>query len=214
MTYTTNGTNGTDKLLGNYGGYRKLKSFQASVIIYDLTVEFCERYIKSFKLKDQIEGAARSGSQNIGEASKNSGTSKQSELRLMQVARASLEELKLDFEAFLRQNNLAVWEKGDARVVEVRRLAYIENRTNGTYGTYMTNAESAANCLLCLINQANFLLDNQLKFLSKDLVMKGDFKDRFKELRKQEILGKEKDYDEFLRELGMKRLQDGRVVEL
>lgn len=207
-------TNGTDKLLGKYGGYKKLKSFQASVIIYDLTVEFCQRYIKSFKLKDQIEGAARSGSQNIGEASKNSGTSKQSELRLTQVARASLEELKLDFEAFLRQNNLPVWEKNDARVEEVRRLAYLENRTNGTYRTYMTNEEAGANCLLCLVNQANFLLDQQLKFLSADLLHNGDFKERFKEARKKEVLGKEKDFDEFLREQGLKRLEDGRVVEL
>jgi restriction system protein len=204
-------TNTTYNLMGQHGAYKNLKSFQVSVIIYDLTVEFCQRYIKSFKLKDQIEGAARSGSQNIGEASKNSGTSKQSELRLTEVARGSLEELMLDMQAFLRQNNLPIWGKEDARAREVRALAYVEDRTNRTY---MTDVEIAANCLLCLIHQANFLLDQQLKSLSKDLMQNGDFKDRLKQFRKQEILGNEKNYDEFLQELGMKRLEDGRVVQL
>lgn len=170
------------------------------------------------KLVRGEEGAGRGGPQNIGEGSRTSGSSKQSELRLTQVARASLDELKLDYEAYLRQRNLPLWDKNDARVLAIRKLAYQPNRTYKTYMSYMDKHESAANCLLCVINQANFLLDKQLAAQDKDLAEKGDFKERYKQARKKQIIktfvDNNDDYDEFLKQHNMRRLENGRVVGL
>jgi len=100
------------ELIPKHGGYRKLKSFQVSQVVYDVTVRFCDRYIDKFsRTRDQMVQAARSGVQNIAEGSQASATSKKTELKLTQVARASLEELKLDYEDFLRQRGLAQWER-------------------------------------------------------------------------------------------------------
>lgn len=98
-------------LIPKHGGYRKLKSFQVAQLVYDITVRFCDRYVNRFsRTRDQMAQAARSGVQNIAEGSQASATSKKTELKLTQVARASLEELKLDYEDFLRQNNLLTLE--------------------------------------------------------------------------------------------------------
>lgn len=202
------------ELIPKHGGYKNLKSFQTTEIIYDLIVEFCRRYIKSFKLKDQIEGAARGGSFNIAEGSKNSGTSKQTEIRLVEVARGSQEELQRDLLAFLRQNNFPVWEKNDPRALEIRQLGYRTDRTYKTYMTYMQQPETAANCLLCLSNQAAYLIDQQLRALGKDLSQHGDFRDRYKEVRKEQILSDGPPMDEFLKSQGLRRLENGRVVGL
>ena len=168
MTYRTYTT--YMNIIAKHGGYENLKSFQMAQIAYDLNFQFCEKYVPSHKMRDQMEGAGRGGAQNIGEGSRTSGTSKQSELRLVNVARASLDELKLDYEAFLRQRNLPMWDKNDSRILVIRKLAYEPNRTYKTYMTYMTGPESAANCVLCVINQANYLLDQQLRSLEKDLM--------------------------------------------
>lgn len=99
-------------LIPKHGGYRKLKSFKVAQLVYDVTVRFCDKYIDRFsRTKDQMVQAARSGVQNIAEGSQASATSKKMELKLTQVARASLEELKLDYEDFLRQRGLARWER-------------------------------------------------------------------------------------------------------
>lgn len=99
-------------LIPKHGGYRKLKSFQVAQLVYDITVRFCDKYIDKFsRTKDQMVQAARSGVQNIAEGSQASATSKKTELKLTQVARASLEELKLDYEDFLRQRGLLQWER-------------------------------------------------------------------------------------------------------
>lgn len=98
------------ELVPKHGGYRRLKSFQIGQLIYDLTVRFCELYIdRKSRTRDQMVQAARSGVQNIAEGSQASGTSKKSELKLTNVARASLEELRLDYEDFLRQRGLPLW---------------------------------------------------------------------------------------------------------
>ena len=100
----------SEKLIPKHGGYRKLKSFQIAQLIYDITVRFTELYIDKFsRSRDQMVQAARSGVQNIAEGSQASGTSKKTELKLTNVARASLEELRLDYEDFLRQRNLPLW---------------------------------------------------------------------------------------------------------
>ena len=105
-----------EKLIPPHGGYRNLKSFQVAQLVYDVTVRFCDKYTdKRSRTKDQMVQAARSGVQNIAEGSQASGTSKKTELKLTNVARASLEELKLDYEDFLRQGGLPMWERNDTR---------------------------------------------------------------------------------------------------
>lgn len=101
-----------EPLIPKHGGYRKLKSFQVAQLVYDITVRFCDKYIdRKSRTHDQMVQAARSGVQNIAEGSQVSATSKKMELKLTQVARASLEELKLDYEDFLRQRGLRQWER-------------------------------------------------------------------------------------------------------
>jgi len=117
--------------------------------------------------------AARSERQNIAEGSQTSVTSKKTELKLVGVTRASLEELLLDYEDYLRQNGLKLWGKEDPKTKDVRELAYMANRTNETYKTYLTAPEEFANCLICLIHQANYLLDRQLQTLERDFVTYG-----------------------------------------
>src|SRR6266404_4883337 len=105
-----------EKLIPLHGGYRRLKSFQVAQLVYDVTARFCDRYIeKRSRTHDQMVQAARSGVQNIAEGSQASGTSKKTELTLTNVARASLEELRLDYEDFLRQHGLPLWDRKDPR---------------------------------------------------------------------------------------------------
>ncbi len=119
----------TDPLIPVHGGYRHLKSFQVAQLAFDLTARFCDRYIsKRSRTHDQMVQAARSGVQNIAEGSKASGTSKKTELKLTNVARASLEELKLDYEDFLRQRGLPLWPHHDPRrrALVARRCRTVE----------------------------------------------------------------------------------------
>src|SRR5689334_22470839 len=118
-----------ESLIPKHGGYRNLKSFQVAQLVYDVTIRFCNRYIeKRSRTHDQMVQAARSGVQNIAEGSQASGTSKKSELKLTNVARASLEELRLDYEDFLRQRDLEQWAREDVRRAELiaRRPATAE----------------------------------------------------------------------------------------
>ena len=105
-----------EPLIQKHGGYRHLKSFQVAQLVYDITIRFCDRYIeKRSRTHDQMVQAARSGVQNIAEGSMASATSKKTELKLTNVAKASLEELRLDYEDFLRQRKLVLWEEDDPR---------------------------------------------------------------------------------------------------
>src|SRR5258708_33333724 len=115
--------NEQEKLIRLHGGYRKLKSFHVAQLVYDVTVRFCDRYIDArSRTHDQMVQAARSGVQNIAEGSQASGTSKKMEMKLTNVARASLEELRLDYEDFLRHRNLQQWERNDPRRVRLIEL--------------------------------------------------------------------------------------------
>ena len=106
-----------ESLIPKHGGYRNLKSFQVAQLVYDVTARFCDRYIdRRSRTHDQMVQAARSGVQNIAEGSQAAGTSKKTELKLTNVARASLEELRLDFEDFLRQRGLPLWDRKDPRL--------------------------------------------------------------------------------------------------
>jgi restriction system protein len=175
-------------LISPHGGYRNLKSYQMAEIIYDATAIFCDLFVdKRSRTHDQMVQAARSGKQNIAEGSMVSGTSKKSELKLIGIARASLEELLLDYNDFLRQRGLALWEKGHQKAQAIRKLAWEKYRSYTTYKTYIESSspEVAANTLICLIHQANYLLDQQLRQLEKQFLEKGGFTEKLHHMRQQ-----------------------------
>lgn len=171
-----------------HGGYDKLKSYQMSVLVYDATVKFCDRFIDpKSRTHDQMVQAARSGNKNIAEGSQVSGTSKKMELKLVGVARASLEELLGDYKDFLRQRGMAEWGKSHPMAGVVRRLAYAKDRSYKTYSSYIENAppEVAANTMLCLVHQTNYLLDQQLRQLEQAFLEEGGFTERLYQARQQ-----------------------------
>jgi len=173
--------NDGSSIIEPHGGYRSLKAYQTAEIIYDGTVKFCERFIDPrSRTTDQMIQSARSGKQNIAEGSQASGTSKKTELKLVGIARASLEELLQDYQDFLRQRQLPLWNKEHPQAKKIRNLAYQENRSYLTYRTYIedSSAEVAANTLICLVHQANYLLDQLLRQLDKQFLEKGGFTER------------------------------------
>jgi four helix bundle suffix protein len=176
------------RLVPPHGGYRDLKSYQMAEVVYDATVAFCDRFVdRRSRTHDQMVQAARSGKQNIAEASMASGTSKKTELKLVGVARASLEELLLDYQDFLRQKGLPIWGKDDARAQTVRALARVANRSYSTYRPYFENqdSETAANAAACVIHQTNYLLDQQLRALEQAFLQEGGFTERLYRIRSQ-----------------------------
>ena len=175
-----------EKLIPSHGGYETLQSYQMSVLVYDATVKFCDRFIdRKSRTHDQMVQAARSGNKNIAEGSQVSGTSKKMELKLVGVARGSLEELLGDYKDFLRHRNLAEWGKDHPMAHMVRRLAYAKDRSDTTYETYIENAppEVAANTMLCLIHQTNYLLDQQKRQLGQAFLDEGGFTERLYRVR-------------------------------
>ncbi|MBM4305726.1 MAG: four helix bundle protein [Deltaproteobacteria bacterium] len=176
------------QLIPPHGGYRELQSYRMAEIVFDATAAFCDRFIdRRSRTHDQMVQAARSGKQNIAEGSMASGTSKKTELKLIGVARASLEELLIDFQDFLRQQKLPLWGKNDAKAQAIRKLAWAENRSYKTYKTYFeqSSPEVAANAAICLIHQTNYLLDQQLRALEKEFLKEGGFTERLYRTRKQ-----------------------------
>jgi len=177
----------TRGLIGPHGGYRNLKAYRNTEIIYDATIEFCRRFINPrSRTTDQMVQAARSGKQNIAEGSQASGTSKKIELKLIGIARASLEELLQDYLDYLRQHGLSLWGKDHMQAIRIRKLAYVDNRSYMTYRSYIEKApaEVAANTMICLIHQANYLLDQLLRQLEKQFLEQGGFTERLYHSRK------------------------------
>ena len=176
------------QLIPPHGGYRELQSYKMSEIVYDATIVFCNRFINiRSRTHDQMVQAARSGKQNIAEGSMASGTSKKTELKLIGVARASLEELLLDYEDYLRQKGLPLWEKEHEQARKIRALAHEKNRSYTTYKTYIeqSSTETAANTMICMIHQTNYLLDQQLRALEKDFLKEGGFTERLYRVRSE-----------------------------
>ena len=204
-------SDGSDKrrLIPAHGGYRKLRSFQSAQLVYDGTVVFCDRFVdppspkgyggarKPSRMADQMVQAARSGVQNIAEGSMAPATSKKTELKLTGVARASLEELLLDYEDFLRQHRLRLWDKNSREALAVRGRyqqtpsdqsgksdeSDRADRSDGSeasdpYCLKTASPEVAANTLICLINQASFLLWRQLQKLEQGFLTEGGFTER------------------------------------
>ncbi len=169
-----------------HGGYEELLSFQKARIVYDATVCFCERFMnKRDRTIDQMVQAARSGKQNILEGSQVSGTSKEGEIKLVGVARASLGELLEDYEDFLRTRKLKLWDKNSKEARFVRRLGAQKNRSYETYRTYIETRppEVVANILICLIHQTNYLLDQQLRQLEQAFLKEGGLRERMTRAR-------------------------------
>lgn len=157
-------------------------------IIHDATVAFCGRFIDPrSRTNDQMVQAARSGKQNIAEGSTASATSRKTELKLTGVARASLEELLIDYQDYLRQHGLALWPKEHPQAREVRSLAYESDRSYTSYKALFEGAppETAANAAICLIHQANYLLDRQLRTLEKGFLEQGGFTERLYRARSE-----------------------------
>ena len=203
-----------EPLIPKHGGYRKLKSFQIAQLVYDVTVRFCDRYVeKRSRTHDQMVQAARSGVQNIAEGSMASGTSKKTELKLTNVARASLEELRLDFEDFLRQRGLMFWDKLSPHRADLiaRRPATADDvdawvkgllgrdglgGPDGKHGpkskvstpsieSTTAFAELSANAALTLIMVACSLLDRQLTSQAKAFETEGGFTERLYKKRRE-----------------------------
>jgi four helix bundle suffix protein len=169
-----------------HGGYEDLLSFQKARIVYDGTVRFCERFLdRRDRTVGQMVQAARSGKQNILEGSKASGTSKDAEIKLVNVARASLEELLEDYRDFLRVRKLSLWDKNSREARFVRRLGSHENKSYESYRTYIETrpAPVVANILICLIHQTNYLLDQQLRQLEKAFLEEGGLRERMTRAR-------------------------------
>jgi four helix bundle suffix protein len=178
----------SERLIPPHGGYRELQSYRMAEIVFDATVAFCDRFIdRRSRTHDQMVQAARSGKQNIAEGSMASGTSKKTELKLIGVARASLEELLLDFQDYLRQQGSPLWGKDHPKAKEVRKLAYASYRSYETYKTYFEEREPeiAANAAICLIHQTNYLLDQQLRALEKGFLKEGGFTERLYRARSE-----------------------------
>lgn len=174
-------------VIRTHGGYASLKAYQTLEIVCDGTVVFCRRFIPpGSRTRDQMDQAARCGKQNVVEASAAAGTSSKTELKLMGVARASLEELLEDYKDYLRQHGLALWSKNDPRALAIRKLAYAENRSYTTYKSYFedADAEVAANTAICLINQAAYLLDRLIKQLDQAFLEHGGVTERMYRARK------------------------------
>lgn len=161
----------------NYKGYKSLPFFKQAEIVYDLTVEFVKKYIDfKSRTKDQMEQAARSGKQNIAEGYLQK--SMEGRIKLVGVARGSLEELLNDYQDFLRQRGLKLWKKDSSAAKAVRALAYNNYKSYNDYKIYIDQGpEPAANAAICLINQTNSLLDQKLRWLEEQFVKEGGFRE-------------------------------------
>ena len=172
-----------------HGGYRNLLSYQRAEVVYDATVWFCRRYLdRRDRTVDQMVQAARSGKQNIIEASMASGTSKETEIKLTNVARASLEELLADYRDFLRTRGMALWDKNSREALFVRKLGANKNASYESYRTYIETRPPGvmANIIICLIHQTNYLLDQQIRQLEKAFVEEGGLRERMTRARLNE----------------------------
>jgi len=169
-----------------HGGYESLLSFQKARIVYDGTVHFCGRFVdRRSRTHDQMVQAARSGKQNILEGSQASGTSKETEIKLTNVARASLEELLEDYRDFLRVRGFAEWSKEHSHT---RRLRELNREPGASYATFKKGIEHpdpaiAANVMIGLIKLTNYLLDRQLRRLEQDFLQEGGLRERMTRAR-------------------------------
>ena len=184
-----------ESIIRRHGGYRSLLTFRLARLIYDITVRFCDRWVpRTSRTRDQMVQAARSGVQNIAEGSKAAGTSARTELKLTNVARASLEELRLDYEDFLRQRGLARWHEADHRrkaLIASRPqsvedfAAWIEKTRTAIPRIEACSKEIAANGALALLSVTGGLLGRQIAAQAQAFLRDGGFTEAMHRVRSQ-----------------------------
>jgi len=178
-----------NEIFSTHGGFRYLRSFKVAQQVYDATLIFCNRFVdRRSRTNDQMVQAARSGVQNIAEGSLASATSKKTELKLTGVARASLGELMLDYEDYLRQEHLRQWKKDDPEALRVRaEMAKQSDESDKPEKSDWLSCsdEVFANTMICLINQASYLLWRQMQRLEEDFKKQGGFTERLYNTRKE-----------------------------
>ncbi len=170
------------------GDYQTLLSFQKAEVVYDITFRFAHKYLsKGDRTIDQMIQSARSGKQNILEGSKAGTTSKEMEIKLTNVGRASLEELLRDYHDYLRVRDLPLWDKDSKQARFVRDLGRKTPQTFELYREFVETRppEVIANIAICLIHQANYLIDQQLKTLEKEFVKQGGLRERMTRARRE-----------------------------
>lgn len=162
------------------GGYKELRVYRITEVIYDLSVIFAEKFIRrGSRTRDQIEQAARSGKQNIAEGSIASMTSKETEIKLTNVAKASLEELMLDYEDYLRQHSLALWGKSHQRTSRLREYLRSDDfMADPTKYAMRLNEEEYCNMCITLINQATYMLKRLLERQQQQFLHQGGIKEQ------------------------------------
>lgn len=169
-----------------HGNHRQLISYRKAEVIYDLTFRFCKKFLsRGDRTIDQMIQAARSGKQNIVEGTAAAGTSKEMEITLIGVARASLEELLTDYIDFLRVRDFPQWTKSSKEALFVRKLGRAPDESFETYRNFTETRppETLANIAICLIQQANYLLDRQLRQLESDFLQQGGIRERMTKAR-------------------------------
>ncbi|HNX67347.1 MAG TPA: four helix bundle suffix domain-containing protein [Bacteroidales bacterium] len=180
----------TGGFIPTHGGYHNLFSYQKAEIIYDGTIYFTNRFFNKYdRTVGQMVQAARSGKQNIAEGSMASATSKETEIKLTNVARASLEELKIDYEDFLRSRKLPIWDKSHRLVARLRELN--KSVPNPTYETFKkaiehVNPEICANTMITLIIITTYLLKQQINQLEAAFIREGGIRERMIKARLEE----------------------------
>lgn len=176
----------SEDLIPHRGNYKKLLSYQKSDVIFQLTYYFCHKYLqRGDRTIDQMVQAARSGKQNIIEGSMASSTSSKTEIKLLNVAKASLQELLEDYEDYLKTRGHKQWEEGSAEFEAMRRIGREHNDSEYFMNLAQTRPpETIANMAIILIKQADYLLYRQLQRLSDDFVKEGGFSERMTRIRK------------------------------
>jgi four helix bundle suffix protein len=174
------------QILRPRGDYRNLLSFQKAEVIYDITFRFAHKFLaRGDRTIDQMVQSARSGKKNILEGSKAAITSRETEIKLTNVARASLEELLDDYVDYLRARDHAIWDKESAQAQFVRNLGRVSPQTFELYREFVETrpAETIANIAICLIHQANYLIDRQLQRIEQEFVLQGGLRERMTRVR-------------------------------
>lgn len=176
----------SEALIPQRGNYKKLLSYQKTDVIFRLTYYFCHTYLqKGDRTVDQMVQAARSGKQNIVEGCMASGTSAKTELKLLNVAKASLHELCEDYEDYLKTRGHKQWNEGSKELEAMRRIGREHN--DGDYFMQLAETrppETIANMTIVLLKQADYLLHRQIQRLSTDFVQEGGFSERMSRIRK------------------------------
>ena len=183
---SSNSHSSSEPLLPPRGDYQTLLSFQKAEVAYDITFRFAHKYLsRGDRTVDQMIQSARSGKQNILEGSKAAQTSKEMEIKLTNVGRASLEELLRDYYDYLRVRDHVIWDKDSKEARFVRRLGRKTPQTFEIYREFVETRppEVIANIAICLIHQANYLIDQQLKTLEKEFVEQGGLRERMTRVR-------------------------------